>query len=209
MGRHYSHLSLEVRRKIAKWLEAKMPVAEMADRLGRDVSTIYRDIKRNRYTDFGPPELKGYYAISAQDMFERRRAIHRKTIVRPRLKAAIEDRLKAGWSPEQIAGRTRLEHHPIRARHESIYRFAHSRDGRPRRWANHPNTLLVKLLFPVAVRLADARKPATPGQHAQAHTLHPERLCSARHGHPVPSRLSGTMRMASPRFSRTTKARQP
>ena len=42
-------------------------------------------------------------------MYEKRRAIHRKMIVHPELKAAIEDRLKAGWSPEQIAGRMRLE----------------------------------------------------------------------------------------------------
>lgn len=27
MGRHYSHLSLDERRRIAKWLEAKMPSA--------------------------------------------------------------------------------------------------------------------------------------------------------------------------------------
>ena len=36
MGRHYSHLSLDERRRIAKWLEAKMPIAEMADRFYRD-----------------------------------------------------------------------------------------------------------------------------------------------------------------------------
>lgn len=41
-------------------------------------------------------------------------------IVHPDLKAAIEDRLKAGWSPEQIAGRMRLERHPIRMSHEAI-----------------------------------------------------------------------------------------
>ena len=51
MGTHYSHLKLDERRKLAKWLEAKMPISEIADRLGRDPSTIYRDIKRNRYTD--------------------------------------------------------------------------------------------------------------------------------------------------------------
>ena len=35
MGCCYPHLSLEERRKIAKWREAKMPVPEIADRLGR------------------------------------------------------------------------------------------------------------------------------------------------------------------------------
>ena len=45
MGSHYCHLKLDERRKIAKWLEAKMPIAEIADRLGRDATSIYRDIK--------------------------------------------------------------------------------------------------------------------------------------------------------------------
>lgn len=123
MGSHYCHLNLDERRKLAKWLEARMPVSEIADRLGREASTIYRDIKRNRYTDTELPELNGYYALNAQDMYEKRRAIHRKMIVHPDLKAAIEDRLKAGWSPEQIAERMKLERHPIRVSHETIYRF--------------------------------------------------------------------------------------
>ncbi|NRP42791.1 hypothetical protein XMM3392_003197 [Aliiroseovarius sp. xm-m-339-2] len=78
MGHHYCHLKLDERRKLAKWLEAKMPVSEIADRLGRDPSTIYRDIKLNRYTDDELPELNGYYALNAQDMYEKRRAVHRK-----------------------------------------------------------------------------------------------------------------------------------
>jgi len=137
MGRHYSHLSLDERRRIAKWLEAKMPIAEIADRLCRDASTIYRDIKRNRHTDSELPELDCYHAVAAQDMYERRRAIHRKMIVFPELKVAIEDRLKAGWSPEQIAGRMRLERHPIRVSHETIYRFAYSKDGREEQFYRH------------------------------------------------------------------------
>ncbi|WP_146347775.1 helix-turn-helix domain-containing protein [Phaeobacter marinintestinus] len=66
MGNRSSHLRLEQRRKIAEWLEAKMPVAEVADRRGRDASPIYRDIKRNRDIDTELPELNGDYAISAQ-----------------------------------------------------------------------------------------------------------------------------------------------
>ena len=137
MGTHYCHLKLDERRKLAKWLEAKMPISEIADRLGRDPSTIYRDIKRNRYTDGELPELNGYHALVAQDKYEQRRAIHRKMIIHPDLKAAIENRLKAGWSPEQIAGRMRLERHPIRVSHETIYRFAYSKDGREEQFYRH------------------------------------------------------------------------
>jgi IS30 family transposase len=106
-----------------------MPIPEIADRLGRAPSTIYRELRRNGFSDGEIPDLNGYYALNAQDMYEKRRAIHRKMIIHPELKAAIEDRLKAGWSPEQIAGRMRLERHPIRVSHETIYRFAYSKDG--------------------------------------------------------------------------------
>ena len=96
MGRPYSHLSLEERRKIGKWRDVKMPIAEIADRLGRDVSTVYRDLRRNHYDDKELPELNGYYALNAQEMYERRRAVHRKMVRYPELKAAVEDGLKAG-----------------------------------------------------------------------------------------------------------------
>ncbi|WP_370645763.1 helix-turn-helix domain-containing protein [Ruegeria sp. Ofav3-42] len=78
MGSCCPHLSLEERRKIAKWREAKMPVPEIADRMGRASSTIYRELKRNFFRDNELPQLNGYHAIAVQSMYERRRAIHRK-----------------------------------------------------------------------------------------------------------------------------------
>tara|TARA_R100000935_G_scaffold573_1_gene2016 strand:- start:801 stop:1811 length:1011 start_codon:yes stop_codon:yes gene_type:complete len=137
MGRTYSHLSLEERRRIAKWREAKMPIAEIADRLGRDASTVYRDLRRNHYDDKELPELNGYYALSAQDMYERRRAVHRKMVLHPHVMAAVRAGLDAGWSPEQIAGRMRLEGHSVRVSHETIYRFAYSKDGLAEQFYRH------------------------------------------------------------------------
>lgn len=137
MGRCYSHLSLEERRKVAKWREAKIPILEIAALLSRSASTIYRDVKRNSYVDDELPELNGYHAVVAQEMYERRRAVHRKMLVHPQLKAAVEDRLKAGWSPQQIAGRMRLERHPLCISHETIYRFAYSKVGRAEGFYRH------------------------------------------------------------------------
>ncbi len=70
-------------------------------------------------------------------MYEKRRAIHRKMIAHPELQAAIEERLKAGWSREQIVGRMWLERHSIRVSHETIYRFAYSKDGREEQFYRH------------------------------------------------------------------------
>jgi transposase, IS30 family len=127
--RSYAHLDLDERRRLAKWREARIPVKEIALRLGRDASTLYRELKRNFFRDTELPELDGYHAVAAQDMAERRRAVHRKMVVHSDLKLAVVDRLKAGWSPEQIAGRMKLERHPIRVSHETIYRFAYSKSG--------------------------------------------------------------------------------
>ena len=43
-------------------------VSEIGDRLGRDPSTIYRDFKRNRYSDTELPLLNGYHAFVASNL---------------------------------------------------------------------------------------------------------------------------------------------
>ena len=44
MSKPYLHLDLEERRKIARWREAKVPATEIAARLGRHRSTIFREL---------------------------------------------------------------------------------------------------------------------------------------------------------------------
>jgi IS30 family transposase len=130
-------LNLRERRRIEDMLNAKASVRKIAEAIGRHRSTVYREIKRNAFSDEELPELNGYYAMNARGMYKKRRAIHRKLIVHPELKVAVMDRLKAGWSPQQIAGRMRLERHPIRVSHETIYRFAYSKDGRDEQFYRH------------------------------------------------------------------------
>lgn len=137
MGHCYPHLNLEERRKLAKWLEAKIPIKEIAQNLHRAPSTIYREIKRNSYRDEELPQLNGYHAVNAQDSYEKRRALHRKLVVHPQVMAAVRAGLKSGWSPEQIAGRMKLERHPIRVSHETIYRYAYSKDGHAEQFYRH------------------------------------------------------------------------
>lgn len=137
MPRRYVHLDLNERRKLAKWREARIPMKEIALRLGRDASTLYREVRRNYFRDDELPQLNGYHAVNAQSASEDRRAVHRKMIVHPELKLAVVDALKSGWSPEQIAGRMKLEDHPVRVSHETIYRFAYSRTGQSEELYRH------------------------------------------------------------------------
>lgn len=46
MSRSYPKLNLDERRNLIKWREGKIPVEEIADNLGRALSTIYGAIKR-------------------------------------------------------------------------------------------------------------------------------------------------------------------
>lgn len=165
MASHYQHLSFEERRKIAKWREGKMPVPEIADRLSRPPSTIYRELKRNTYLDAELAQYSGYYAVTAQDKYERRRAVHRKLVAHPELKAAVEDALKAGWSPEQIAGRMRLEQHRICVSHETIYRFAYSKLGIEEAFYRH---------LPEHRR---RRRPRNHRRHQRSHIQDSQSLC--------------------------------
>jgi IS30 family transposase len=47
----------------------------------------------------------------------------------PGLAVSVMDGLKAGWSPEQIAGRLRASGAPERLSHETIYQFVYSSQG--------------------------------------------------------------------------------
>jgi IS30 family transposase len=47
----YRHLTLEERRTMSRLLDAKVPVKEIADQLGRHRSTIFREISRNLFRE--------------------------------------------------------------------------------------------------------------------------------------------------------------
>lgn len=79
----HTELDLRERRVIEDMLNAKKPIREIAGELGRHRSSVYREIKRNSYVDDELPELNGYHAVVAQEMYERRRAVHRKMLVHP------------------------------------------------------------------------------------------------------------------------------
>ena len=121
MPRSYVHLSLDDRRKIARWRDAKMPVLEIAARLGRHRATVHRELTRNRFVDTKLQDLSGYFAMTAQSKSEARRAGLRKLIRHRDLRDVVVDRLKTGWTPQQIAGRLRLEGGALQVSHETIY----------------------------------------------------------------------------------------
>jgi IS30 family transposase len=95
-----------------------LTIAEIAKRLGRHRSTLYRDLERNR--------IEGnYFPIEAHRKAQSRAPHGRpcKLQSNPELCEYVIKHLKAGWSPEQISGRMRLEKKKFFVCHETIYRY--------------------------------------------------------------------------------------
>jgi transposase, IS30 family len=130
MARTYRQLDLDQRRTLFRLVEARRPVGEIAARLGRHPSTLYRELGRNRFRD-GERDFCGYFPVTAHDLARRRRQRRRKLIADATLRAHVVERLEAGWSPQQIAGRLKQEA-PDRASvcHETIYRHVYGPEGR-------------------------------------------------------------------------------
>jgi IS30 family transposase len=120
--------------------EARLGVAEMAARLGRHRSTIYRELGRNRFRDPDASRdsrrsMSGYYPVTAQDLARARRQRLAKLARHKELLAHVMDRLRAGWSAQQTAGRLRQEAKADGEEskwlcHETVYRHVYGPEGR-------------------------------------------------------------------------------
>lgn len=107
MPRAYRQLDLDERRTIFRLLNVKLPVTAIAQQLGRHRSTIHREISRNHFRE--QREYAGYYPLTAQDYARQRRQRLIKLRQHEVLQHYIIDKLKHCWSPEQIAGRLKLD----------------------------------------------------------------------------------------------------
>lgn len=76
------------------------------------------------------PKCDSYYGAAAQLLAAERRARQRKLIKHPELRKLVVERIKNGWTPEQISNRMIYERAPLRFCQETIYRYAHSKEGR-------------------------------------------------------------------------------
>jgi IS30 family transposase len=130
--KYHTHLSLEERRQIYFLLGRKVPVVKIARELGRHHSTIYRELQRNSYwEDEDDRKMNGYYPLSAQEYYSRRRQSLQLFARYPELKEFVIRKLKAYWSPDQIAGfLKRLGRSMFYACAETIYQFIYGAEGR-------------------------------------------------------------------------------
>ena len=133
MGKKYEQLKFTERVMIQTQLELGVKVSDIARVLGRRQSTLRRELHRNGWRspkDRGPgrPAVAGgYRAEAAQRRAERllcSARVERRLAPGNALWDEVMDYLKAGYSPEQIAG-TLSRVHPdtpsLQVSHETIY----------------------------------------------------------------------------------------
>jgi transposase, IS30 family len=112
----YHHVTRDIRCQIYALKTSGASFSDIAKIVGREVSTISREINRNTGG-------RGYrYKQADQKAVERRQKASREPKkLTPEVVVYIENALHEKWSPEQIAGRLKLEK-KISISHETIYR---------------------------------------------------------------------------------------
>lgn len=178
-ARSSRHLSVQEREEISRGLVAGASVRSIARQLGRSPSTISREIARNGGAQ--------QYRAAAADQRAWQQAERPKPCAlagNERLRRVVAERLQHQWSPQQIAGWLKVEHHnepAMQISHETIYRslfiqargllkkelIAHLRSGRSIRRGKtstlkgHPRGIVDAIS--IRERPAEAEDRAVPG----------------------------------------------
>ena len=110
--RKYRHLDPGERDRIAAHLADGLSLGEIARVLGRDKSTISREIRRNR------PQGRAR---------QRWMESHKKQrLANPVIRGYVEEKISLGWPPEIVAGRIGLDSPEMSVSHEAIYQYIYS-----------------------------------------------------------------------------------
>lgn len=121
----YTQLKLEERENIFKLRQNGAGIKLIAKIVNRHKSTIFRELKRNRYTD-----SIEYLPDIASNMAEQRKYVLSSKIDRlPGLKKHIIEKLNEKWSPDAIAGRLKVDGN-MNISTESIYQYIYSDEGK-------------------------------------------------------------------------------
>lgn len=124
MEKCYRHINSEDRLKIHRLLLQGHCTQEIALQLRFHRATLYRELGRNSCQLGYRPDL-----ASQQALLRRRNRMVAKLDKNQKLKQFVLEKLKIGWSPQQIAGRANRDAGSTVICHESIYQYIYSRQG--------------------------------------------------------------------------------
>ena len=116
MAAGYHHVTRDIRCQIYALKSMGQSLGKIALAVGRDKSTISREISRNTGE-------RGYRFKQADEKAKKRRSEASKAAKKltEEMQSRIREKLIEGWSPDQISGRLKLEGKAIS--HETIYQF--------------------------------------------------------------------------------------
>lgn len=119
----YEQLTLFERERIIALVQMGKSHREIGRLLYRNHTTISREIKRNSHA---VTDMIGYVAPCAHKAYKERKRIsgQRLRLKNTVIRNFVEEHLKNGWSPEQIAGLLRRQKYQIS--HEAIYQYVYS-----------------------------------------------------------------------------------
>ncbi|MCA9370303.1 IS30 family transposase [Candidatus Woesebacteria bacterium] len=119
----YTQLKESERVVIEVLLEEGKSMRAISKRLGRNVGTVSREIQRNRNQNSGQ-----YVAIKAHTKAVKRLKYQRykAPLKNPKVFLYVREKLRELWTPEEIAGRLRIDHPKESIHHETIYRYIYN-----------------------------------------------------------------------------------
>lgn len=118
----YQHLSVEEREEIQRGMWQKESVRSIAKRLGRSPASISREITRNQ------PLQRAYFPRLANEraLLKRKERGRKLRLKNQTIRRYVTQKLKEGYSPEQISGRMMLDINET-VSHEAIYQYIYAR----------------------------------------------------------------------------------
>src|SRR3989344_995864 len=129
----HNKITAQERDQIAIDLAAGLSLRKIAAKLGRSVSSISDEIKRNS-------SGSKYQAIKAQELSGKRNRVSRSInpLKNNKVYSYVYDKLRRGWSPEEIACKLRRNNGgKTIICHETIYRYIYSKEGKAHRKGIH------------------------------------------------------------------------
>ncbi len=119
---NYQHFSIEERELIQRRLWEKRSVRAIAKEFQRSPSSISREINRNI------PLKRSYKPRLAHEraLIQRKNRGRKSRLKSWFIRRYVISKLRAGYSPEQIAGRLSLEHPTESISHEAIYQYIYA-----------------------------------------------------------------------------------
>lgn len=118
----FRHLSLLEREKLYAWMECGLSIREISRRLGRNHTSLIREITRN--TKYGKKYIPCYAQARADRVGNRQR--YKAPLKSPQVFLYVREKLRQYWSPETISGRIGMDIPGVSITPETIYRYIYS-----------------------------------------------------------------------------------